>query len=286
MHPLPIATAVAVLLVSLKVGDMILSSEQQKSVQTFCDDLALRLEYANVERIYGILRARAWQRGIYGILVASDFLFNLVPLALSAYFGPGSTRYFWLNLALCLVALSPIAWIFIWVARRMWLPSTEIFDWLFGASAIPTAVVHKFALLATLVISAHFAIDIFTGTYGASPRASLTESVTHALHPFAEVPIGNPRVPVRPLRNELFLAGIATEASLATDLIQIPVQFIAVDICLISLILLVALFLRASLWILRVIAWRVATYAKGAWAAIVALLAALLALTDLMLKPR
>ena len=64
-----------------------LTPEQQSSVQRFSGDLALRLEYANVDHVYRVFRQQRWQRAIQAIPILLQFvqLFATLPLATSIF---------------------------------------------------------------------------------------------------------------------------------------------------------------------------------------------------------
>ena len=74
MKPLTIATAISLLLTVLKIGDILLTKEQQQAIQNFCEDLTLRLEYANVERAYLAFRQLRVQKVIYSLIVALQIM--------------------------------------------------------------------------------------------------------------------------------------------------------------------------------------------------------------------
>lgn len=66
--------------------------------------------------------------------------------------------------------------------------------------------------------------------------------------------------------------------------VSIPAQYVAMDVCLLSGLMLAAGVAHLSVWSVKGIMWRVATYSKGAWAAIIIVISTLFALADILLK--
>jgi len=65
-----------------------------------------------------------------------------------------------------------------------------------------------------------------------------------------------------------------------------PIEITLLDIALLVCILAIAFAARWMLWFLRKVMWRIATHAKGAWAAIVVLTTVILSIFDALLKSR
>lgn len=77
MSALSIGTLIAIVLLALKAGDLLLTAEQQLAVQKYCDNIALRLEYANIGRIYLVFRQKPWQRRIYALPIIAEIAIGI-----------------------------------------------------------------------------------------------------------------------------------------------------------------------------------------------------------------
>lgn len=292
MYTLTIATTVAVLLVSLKLGDLILTDQQQRTVQRFCDEFALRLAYANVGKLYRAFRAKAWRLGIYLVPVIAQSLMVFVPLQLIIW---QEQRDIPLIIHLPIVLLSVSIGIvpMVLILRWMWRPSNQIFDWLLGVGPIPKTEVRVLVLVITVIAAVKIPSDLLQAYIrGYSQPSVLEEEIALVRRSLAPRPaiaeLAGPisiRVPRRQSPYDQRVLEQVTGWTTAVNLTVLPpCELIAVDVCLFYSFLFATAAARFLLWILRTVMWRIATYSKGAWAAIIALLATLLAVGQIFLR--
>lgn len=296
MSALSTATTIAFLLAALKVGDVALTPEQQRSVQKFSDDLALRLEYANVDHLYRVFRQQRWQRAIYAIPILLQLvqLFATLPLAKSIFqhdlqaigLSPADGATIVWIAELILVALSMALLVFI--TKVMWQPCQRVFDWLIAGKALPSRDVAAIILIAGLVLAVKVPADIASNYY--EPFAPKT---THSRVGAAELsgPIG---IFLPPTQHEERLLRLKSPSQLVLQLWVIegiivgtlgaPIAMISLDAGLLACILVAAAIVRCLLWFVRKVMWRIATHSKEAWAAILVLLTGLLAVADVLMK--
>jgi hypothetical protein len=279
---LPIATLIAVLLIALKAGDLMLTAEQQKAVQRYCDDLTLRLEYANIGRLYLIFRRKRWQRRLYISLIVTETmigtampLYSFVTLDIKRM--PGEPL-----LLLILVTFVPTMGLAIWItwllARRAWGPTARILDWLLGVSERPVDVWWILWAVA-LIMAVRVPLEL--------TKSALVQLEPAHLKSISPVGLTGP-IEIDRLNSRLLAATEANVQALFINVLAgfatIPAQYVAMEVSLLSCLMALVAMTHLLLWFAKGIMWRVASYSKGAWAAVVILVTLLFALADIVLK--
>ncbi len=296
MSALSTATTIALLLAALKVGDVLLTPEQQRSVQRFCDDLALRLEYAKVDHLYRVFRRQRWQRAIYvvPILLQLVLLLATLPLAKSILendlrrigASPESAGGIVVFAELVLLALS--AAVLLFITKVTWQPSRRLFDWLIAGKALPSRDVAAMVLIVGAVLAIRVPANIARNYY--EPLAAKAEH-----RKYEPVELSGPiEIPLPQTLHEERLLRLKTPGELVLQLwiidvivvgiLGTPIEMISLDVGLLACILIAAAIMRYCLWFVRKVMWRIATHSKGAWAAILVILAGLLAVADALMK--
>jgi hypothetical protein len=283
-HAFSLAATIALLLTALRAADLILTASQQEAVQRFCDDLALRLEYASIEHAYRSFRRKRWQAAIYLLpiaaqvwLLATTIQMVVVPRleyaisALDVREPVVILRVIEFTLAILWIGmLAGVAW-------AMWHPTRRMFDWLLGTIPIPFADVRRMIWFLTLFLAVRLPSDL---------EKRVAQSGARKFN--APVELTGPVVIKTPKQREQAADELRTKLWLldagVTTSVGLPIEMTVLDISLLACVLIILGGVRLWLWFARKVMWRVATYSKGAWTAVVVLLTALLAVADVLVK--